>query len=166
VLDIEPGQIRAELARRRENAPADSGGGASATAGNSGAATPDGLGFGTQAAKALELAVNESTALGNNYIGCEHVLLGLIAEPDGAAGSVLRSLGADLRLTRRAVAAALAGYYHLQSRAAVSGSASGAAAGSGVGPGWASQLEAAIQAQLRPVIERLDQLERRVGSPA
>jgi ATP-dependent Clp protease ATP-binding subunit ClpA len=63
---------------------------------------------------ALELAVVEATALGHNYVGCEHLLLGLVAEPDGAGGQVLRALGAELRLTRRAVAAALAGYVHLR----------------------------------------------------
>ena len=71
-------------------------------------------GFSVAAAGALELAVTEATALGHNYVGCEHLLLGLIAEPDGAGGQALRSLGAELRLTRRAVAAALAGYVHLQ----------------------------------------------------
>jgi ATP-dependent Clp protease ATP-binding subunit ClpA len=70
--------------------------------------------FSVAAAGALELAVTEATALGHNYVGCEHLLLGLIAEPDGVGGQVLRSLGAELRLTRRAVAAALAGYVHLQ----------------------------------------------------
>ncbi|MFI5907439.1 Clp protease N-terminal domain-containing protein [Dactylosporangium sp. NPDC051541] len=73
--------------------------------------------FSAPAAAALELAVTEATALGHNYVGCEHLLLGLVAEPDGAAGQALRSLGAELRLTRRAVTAALAGYVHLQAQA-------------------------------------------------
>jgi len=59
---------------------------------------------------ALESATNESSKLGHNYIGCEHILLGLISEPEGLAGSVLRQLGLDLQATRRAVAAALAAY--------------------------------------------------------
>jgi len=54
--------------------------------------------------------------MGHNYIGCEHLLLGLIAEPDGTAGQVLRALGAEHRLTRRAVTAALAGYVHLRAQ--------------------------------------------------
>ncbi len=70
------------------------------------------------AAAALEQAAVESAALGHNYLGCEHLLLGLIAEPDGAGGRLLRSLGAEQRLTRRAVAAALSGYLHAQSRPA------------------------------------------------
>ena len=72
--------------------------------------------FSGPASNALELAVTEATAFGHNYVGCEHLLLGLIAEPDGTAGQILRSLGAELRLTRRAVAAALAGYVHLRAQ--------------------------------------------------
>ncbi|MFD2352774.1 Clp protease N-terminal domain-containing protein [Nonomuraea ferruginea] len=41
--------------------------------------------FGVGAANALEAAVNEATSLGHNYVGCEHLLLGLVAEPDGIA---------------------------------------------------------------------------------
>ncbi|GAA3285460.1 ATP-dependent Clp protease ATP-binding subunit [Dactylosporangium vinaceum] len=86
------------------------------------AGAEDGTGgqFSGPAAAALELAVTEATALGHNYVGCEHLLLGLVAEPDGVAGQALRSLGAELRLTRRAVTAALAGYVHLQAQAAPS----------------------------------------------
>lgn len=65
--------------------------------------------------RALELATGESVRLGHNYVGCEHLLLGLVAEPDGLAGSVLRQLGLELRVTRRAVVTALSGY--MQARA-------------------------------------------------
>ena len=47
--------------------------------------------------------MTEAIGLGHNYIGCEHLLLGLAAESDGTAGEVLRSLGADYRPGRRAV---------------------------------------------------------------
>lgn len=60
----------------------------------------------------LELTAKESMALGHNYIGCEHVLLGLTAEDDGVAGKVLRRMGVELRTTRRAVIAALSGFVH------------------------------------------------------
>lgn len=79
--------------------------------------------FSPSAANALELAVTEATALGHNYVGTEHLLLGLIAEPDGVAGQTLRAFGAELRLTRRAVAAALAGYVHLRAQTAAQGTA-------------------------------------------
>ncbi|MEU2357578.1 Clp protease N-terminal domain-containing protein [Streptomyces misionensis] len=58
--------------------------------------------FDGPAANAMELAVTEAISLGHNYIGCEHVLLGLVAEPDGVAGQVLRALGTDPKLARRA----------------------------------------------------------------
>ena len=60
----------------------------------------------------LELTAKESMALGHNYIGCEHVLLGLTAEDSGVAGKVLRRMGVELRTTRRAVVTALSGFVH------------------------------------------------------
>jgi ATP-dependent Clp protease ATP-binding subunit ClpA len=91
------------------------------------------------AARALELTATEALALGHNYIGCEHLVLGLVTEPDGAAGQLLRSLGAEPRLARRAVAAALSGYMHAQAKAA--------------------------QPDLQQIVERLDRLEQRVNQP-
>lgn len=116
--------------------------------------------FSGPAANALELAVTEATASGHNYVGCEHLLLGLIAEPDGVAGQVLRSFGAELRLTRRAVTAALAGYVHLQAQAG-----SPPSPGSAAGPSTelAGMLTAAIRRELQPVIERIERLEDRAG---
>lgn len=73
-----------------------------------------GSGLADDAANALELAVVEAIALGHNYVGCEHLLLGLVAEPDGKAGEVLRELGTDIKSARRAVQTALAGIVHLK----------------------------------------------------
>jgi len=70
------------------------------------------------AKRVLELTAKESMALGHNYIGCEHVLLGLTAEDDGLAGRVLHRMGVELRTTRRAVVAALAGFVHATEGAA------------------------------------------------
>jgi ATP-dependent Clp protease ATP-binding subunit ClpA len=58
------------------------------------------LPFTPRAKKALELALREALALGDNFIGAEHVLLGLLREGDGVAAQVLRSRGvghADVR---------------------------------------------------------------------
>jgi ATP-dependent Clp protease ATP-binding subunit ClpC len=71
-------------------------------------------GFAADGANALELAVTEAIAMGHNYVGCEHLLLGIIAEPDGKGGEELRELGADLKSARRAVQSALAGIVHLK----------------------------------------------------
>ena len=52
--------------------------------------------FTPEAKEVLRLALSESRALGHNYIGTEHILLGLIREGDGVAAQVLTGLGADL----------------------------------------------------------------------
>jgi ATP-dependent Clp protease ATP-binding subunit ClpC len=101
------------------------------------------------AANALELTVVEALSLGHNYVGCEHLLLGLVAEPDGTAGQVLRGLGVEQRTVRQAVTAALAGYVHLQANQA--------------GGGPASLVAAAVGQALEPVLRRLDRLEEKSG---
>jgi ATP-dependent Clp protease ATP-binding subunit ClpA len=103
-----------------------------------------------QLVTAIELAANESSGLGNHYVGSEHLLLGLIGEPEGAAGRVLRSLGADLRVTRRTVAAALAGW----------GAGFSAHEERAAQPVPSEQLSLAIRAELEPLLARLDRLER------
>jgi hypothetical protein len=58
-----------------------------------------------RAQRTIDLCYEESRRLNNNYIGTEHLLLGLIMEPDGLGGRVLRELGADLARTRAEVTA-------------------------------------------------------------
>jgi ATP-dependent Clp protease ATP-binding subunit ClpC len=62
------------------------------------------------AQRAFASALAASIALAHNYLGCEHLLLGMIAEDDSAAGRVLRGLGVEQGAARRAVASALVGY--------------------------------------------------------
>jgi len=58
--------------------------------------TPSGhIPFTPRAKKVMELSLRESRQLGHNYIGTEHILLGLISEGDGVAAQVLTSLGAE-----------------------------------------------------------------------
>ncbi|HEU5354648.1 MAG TPA: Clp protease N-terminal domain-containing protein [Actinocrinis sp.] len=155
-MDIELGEIRRELDRHKETSsaatpttPADAEGVTTATT-----ATEEGdLRIGSQAAAALELAVTEATSFGHNYVGCEHLLLGVIAEPDGAGGQILRNLGAELRLTRRAVEAAIAGYVYLRSQQ-----------GDETPPtpivsDPMAKLSTLIEQQLKPVVQRLERLE-------
>src|SRR4030066_2431689 len=52
--------------------------------------------FTPRAKKVLELAVEEARLLGHNYIGSEHILLGLIREEEGIGGKILRNFGANL----------------------------------------------------------------------
>ncbi|MDP2923438.1 MAG: ATP-dependent Clp protease ATP-binding subunit [Candidatus Omnitrophota bacterium] len=65
--------------------------------------------FTPRAKKALELAAEEAHNLGHNYIGTEHILLGLIREGEGLASQVLFSLGVDLRKIREEIATLLGG---------------------------------------------------------
>src|SRR5579884_2637425 len=56
-----------------------------------------------RAKRVIDLAYDEARQLSNNYIGTEHLLLGLIREGEGLAGRVLAKLGVDLERTRREV---------------------------------------------------------------
>ena len=64
--------------------------------------------FTPRAKKVLELALREALQLGHNYIGTEHMLLGLVREGEGVAVQVLRSLGADAPAVRETVLEMLA----------------------------------------------------------
>jgi ATP-dependent Clp protease ATP-binding subunit ClpC len=102
-LDIEPDDVRAELI---------------ASMGPPTAAPVGHIPFNAMAKHVLELALKEALTLGHNYIGCEHVLLGLVGADEGLASQVLRRMGVELRTTRRAVITTLAGVVHGSSTAA------------------------------------------------
>ncbi|MBF0559055.1 MAG: ATP-dependent Clp protease ATP-binding subunit [Nitrospirae bacterium] len=57
--------------------------------------------FTPRAKKVLELAIEEARLLGHNYIGSEHLLLGIIREDEGVAGKIIRNLGANLLAARQ-----------------------------------------------------------------
>ncbi|WP_199513520.1 Clp protease N-terminal domain-containing protein [Nucisporomicrobium flavum] len=109
----------------------------------------DGLRFSTAAANAVELTVSEAVGMGHNYVGCEHLLIGLAGEPDGLAGRTLRDVGADPRSTRRAVTAALIGFAHLRATTAAQPPAEG--------------LLTAVRAELAPLVRRIEALENRLA---
>jgi hypothetical protein len=66
--------------------------------------------FTPRAKKVLELSLREALQLGHNYIGTEHILLGLIREGEGVAAQVLVKLGADQDRVRQQVIQLLSGY--------------------------------------------------------
>ena len=74
------------------------------------AAPPGHIPFTPRAKKVLELSLREALQLGHNYIGTEHILLGLIREGEGVAAQVLVKLGADLNRVRQQVIQLLSGY--------------------------------------------------------
>jgi len=141
-VEVDPATVLREL--DRADSAADSTAGSAAEGGQAARLS-------RTAANALELTVTEAISLGHNYVGCEHLLLGLLAEPDGAGGEALRGLGVELRSTRHAVGAALAGYVHLQANQA-----------NQAGP-VAGLVADAVGKALQPVLRRLDRLEERVG---
>jgi ATP-dependent Clp protease ATP-binding subunit ClpC len=116
--------------------------------------------FTPRAKKVLELSLREALQLGHNYIGTEHILLGLIREGDGVAAQVLVKLGADLNRVRQQVIQLLSGY---QGKEAVTsgGPAEGTPSTSLVLDQFGRNLtQAARETKLDPVIGREKEIER------
>ncbi|TCL61972.1 ATP-dependent Clp protease ATP-binding subunit ClpC [Hydrogenispora ethanolica] len=118
--------------------------------------------FTPRAKRVLELAVEEGRQLGHNYVGTEHILLGLIREGEGVAAQVLKNLGADLERVRKQVMSLLGGG---SSGMTFSGQAGGA------GPRGATKTQTLNQfgrdltelakiGKLDPVIGRDNEIER------
>ena len=78
--------------------------------GHGGQAPSGHIPFTPRAKKVLELSLRESLQLGHNYIGTEHILLGVLREGKGVAAQVLVSLGVELPQVRRAVIQLLSGF--------------------------------------------------------
>jgi ATP-dependent Clp protease ATP-binding subunit ClpC len=76
--------------------------------------------FTPRAKKVLELSRREALRLGHNYIGTEHILLGLISEGEGVAAQALAHLGADGSSTRRKIIEVLHAYHASAERAETS----------------------------------------------
>src|SRR3989440_1536889 len=128
-----------------------------------GGSSPSGhIPFTPRAKKVLELSLREALQLGHNYIGTEHILLGLIREGEGVAAQVLVKLGADLSRVRQQVIQLLSGY---------AGGKEGATQGGGSGEAQPSGslvldqfgrnlTQLARDKKLDPVIGRQKEIER------
>ncbi|MCU1393607.1 MAG: clpC, partial [Ilumatobacteraceae bacterium] len=139
-----------------------------------GGSSPSGhIPFTPRAKKVLELSLREALQLGHNYIGTEHILLGLIREGEGVAAQVLVKLGADLSRVRQQVIQLLSGYQGGQGKPGEpQAAATGASAASGkeeAGDKGNSQIldqfgrnltQLAREKKLDPVIGRTRELER------
>ncbi len=114
--------------------------------------------FTPRAKKVLELSLREALQLGHNYIGTEHILLGLIREGEGVAAHVLVQLGADLPRVRQQVIQLLHG----------PGGGMEATAGSGSLSRLTGRRDRALlsglRTQLAAVASRLTSVELRVGT--
>jgi ATP-dependent Clp protease ATP-binding subunit ClpC len=118
--------------------------------------------FTPRAKKVLELSLREALQLGHNYIGTEHILLGLIREGEGVAAQVLVKLGADLNRVRQQVIQLLSGYQGKET-AAVGGNTTETTAqgGSQILDQFGRNLtQAARDNKLDPVIGREKEIER------
>ena len=116
--------------------------------------------FTPRAKKVLELSLREALQLGHNYIGTEHILLGLIREGEGVAAQVLVKLGADLNRVRQQVIQLLSGYQGKEA-ATSSGPAEGTPSTSLVLDQFGRNLTAAArEGKLDPVIGREKEIER------
>jgi ATP-dependent Clp protease ATP-binding subunit ClpC len=114
--------------------------------------------FTPRAKKVLELSLREALQLGHNYIGTEHILLGLIREGEGVAAQVLVKLGADLNKVRQQVIQLLNGY---QSKEPAGTASEATPSTSLVLDQFGRNLtQAAREGKLDPVIGREKEIER------
>jgi ATP-dependent Clp protease ATP-binding subunit ClpC len=128
-----------------------------------GGSSPSGhIPFTPRAKKVLELSLREALQLGHNYIGTEHILLGLIREGEGVAAQVLQKLGADLSRVRQQVIQLLSGYAGGKEAAPAGGGGTEAApSGSLVLDQFGRNLtQLARDKKLDPVIGREKEIER------
>ena len=121
--------------------------------------------FTPRAKKVLELSLREALQLGHNYIGTEHILLGLIREGEGTAAQVLESLGADPQAVRQEVIQLISGYHSSKEPAGAGGGSrdqkDGTPSGSAVLDQFGRNLTAAAREnKLDPVIGREHEMER------
>jgi ATP-dependent Clp protease ATP-binding subunit ClpA len=111
--------------------------------------------FTARAKKSLELSLREALQLGHNYIGTEHILLGVIREGEGPAAQVLTAMGADLDTVREQVIELL----HGRQPKGESGTRR-----SGQGGRRKRKLLAEILDRLDSIDSRLSAVEQRVGT--
>jgi len=116
--------------------------------------------FTPRAKKVLELSLREALQLGHNYIGTEHILLGLIREGEGVAAQVLVKLGADLNRVRQQVIQLLSGYQGKEPAAAGAGGEGTPSTSLVLDQFGRNLTQAARENKLDPVIGREKEIER------
>ncbi|MFC3988123.1 Clp protease N-terminal domain-containing protein, partial [Actinoplanes siamensis] len=115
--------------------------------------------FTPRAKKVLELSLREALQLGHNYIGTEHILLGLIREGEGVAAQVLVKLGADTSRVRQQVIQLVAGYTE-KAEAAPAGEAANPANSALLDQFGRNLTQDARDGKLDPVIGREKEIEQ------
>src|SRR3954466_4992616 len=115
--------------------------------------------FTPRAKKVLELSLREALQLGHNYIGTEHILLGLIREGEGVAAQVLVKLGADLNRVRQQVIQLVSGFQGKESESSGAPSESARSTSAVLDQFGRNLTQAAREGGLDPVIGRDDEAE-------
>jgi ATP-dependent Clp protease ATP-binding subunit ClpA len=133
-LDVDPDDVRAELLASM--GPVTKGKGKNKAEGH--------VPFAPLSKRALELTAKEALRLGHNYVGSEHLLLGLLATEDGLASKVLRRMGIELHTTRQAVVMALFSFV--------------------APPAQQASPATPPQSTLDQILARLDAIERRLSA--
>src|ERR671918_30721 len=147
-LDITVEEVRAQVAR---------------IVGQGDEVTTGQIPFTPRAKKVLELALREALSLGHNYIGTEHILLGLVRENEGVAARILLDFDADAEKIRNEIIRMLSGPGRRQQ-----GQGGGGAGGSGEGKKSSKLLDQfgrnltklAADGKLDPVVGRETEIER------
>ena len=116
--------------------------------------------FTPRAKKVLELSLREALQLGHNYIGTEHILLGLIREGEGVAAQVLVKLGADLNRVRQQVIQLLSGFQGKETAAAGAPQEGAPSSSLVLDQFGRNYTQAAREGKLDPVIGREKEIER------
>jgi len=119
--------------------------------------------FTPRAKKVLELSLREALQLGHNYIGTEHILLGLIREGEGVAAQVLKKLGAELAQVRQTVIKLISSSKpgKEQATASTGGREKSVGTGSAILDQFGRNLtRLAKESKLDPVIGRTTEIER------
>src|SRR5437762_1789149 len=128
--------------------------------GHGGTAPSGHIPFTPRAKKVLELSLREALQLGHNYIGTEHILLGLIREGEGVAAQVLVKLGADLTRVRQQVIQLLHGYQGKEPAAAGAPSETAPSTSLVLDQFGRNFTQGAREGKLDPVIGREKEIER------
>jgi ATP-dependent Clp protease ATP-binding subunit ClpC len=113
-----------------------------------------------RAKRVIDLAYDEARNLNNNYIGTEHLLLGLIREGDGLAGRVLAKLGVELEKARREVMSLQDTETQSKPGGRAAGTTSGAAKTQTLDEFGRDLTELAREGRLDPVVGRQSEIER------
>ncbi len=141
-LDITVERVRAQVVR---------------IVGSGEAVTSGQIAFGPRARKVLELALREALSLGDNYVGTEHILLGLVRENEGVAARILLDFDADSEKVRNEVIRMLSG---------PGGRWHSGAGGPGPSLERIGLLDALLDGAGAPFRMLVDELEERLGRPA